>query len=104
MTLVMVQHLLLLVSALHLYDLIHLLLYVIHHISNGKWAFRSVKVLNLFIINYFDKNSANAISFRCDIQHIKVISSESSEQNILVSLRHMRKLVHEDLFRKKGKI
>ena len=36
-----------------------------HRISNGQLVFlefRSVKVLNLFIINYFEKNSANAIS------------------------------------------
>ena len=73
MTLVMVQYLLVLVSALHSYG-IKTSVFVFdshsrerngHHISKSQSVllkFRSVKVLNLSIIKYFEKNSANAIS------------------------------------------
>ena len=70
MTLVMVQYLL--VSALNSYDIKHVSVFDSHsrdrnghHISNGKsifLEFRPVKVLNLFIINYFEKYSANPVS------------------------------------------
>ena len=46
-----------------------------HHISNGQSVlleFRSVKVLNLFIINYFEKNSANEISSQYVVQYMKI--------------------------------
>ena len=57
-----------------------------HHISNGESVlleFRSVKVLNLFIINYFEKNSANAISSQYDVHSMKTLASETSVLNIL---------------------
>ena len=57
-----------------------------HHISNGESVlleFSSVKVLNLFIINYFEKNSANAISSQYDVHSMKIVASETSMLNIL---------------------
>ena len=77
-----------------------------HRISNGQSVlleFRSVKVLNLFILNYFGKRSAHAITSQYDVQHMKIIASENSVQNILESLRHKRKLAHDELSRKKKK-
>ena len=46
-----------------------------HHISNDQSVlleFRSIKVLNLFIINYFEKNSANEISSQYVVQYLKI--------------------------------
>ena len=74
------------------------------HISNGQSVlleFRSVKVLNVFIIKYFEKNLANATSSQYDVQYMKIVASETSVQNILESLRQKRKLVHDELPRKK---
>ena len=62
--------------------------------------FRSVKVLNLFIINYFEKSSANAISSQYDVQYMKIVASETSMQNILESLKQKGMLVHDKLSRK----
>ena len=62
--------------------------------------FRSVKVLNLFIINYFEKSSANAISSQYDVQYMKIVASETSMQNILESLKQKGILVHDKLSRK----
>ena len=62
--------------------------------------FRSVKVLNLFIINYFEKSPANAISSQYDVQYMKIVASKTSMQNILESLKQKRMLVHDKLSRK----
>ena len=62
--------------------------------------FRSVKVLNLLIINYFEKSSANAISSQYDVQYMKIVASETSMQNILESLKQKGMLVHDKLSRK----
>ena len=62
--------------------------------------FRSVKVLNLFIINYFEKSPANAISSQYDVQYMKIVASETSMQNILESLKQKGMLVHDKLSRK----
>ena len=77
-----------------------------HHIFSGQpvlLEFCSVKFLNLFIINYFEKNSVIAISSQYDVQYLKFVASETSVQNILESLRHKRKLVHDKLSRNKKK-
>ena len=75
-----------------------------HHISNAHSVlleFHSIKVLSLYIINYFEKKSANAISSQYDFQYMKIVASETSVQNILESLRHKKKLVHDELSQKK---
>ena len=75
-----------------------------HHISDDQsvlLVFRSVKVLNLFIINYFEENSANAISSQYDVPYMKIVASETSVQNISESLKHKRELVHDEFSRKK---
>ena len=38
---------------------------------------------NLFIINYFEKNSANAISSQYDVQFMKIVASETSAKVII---------------------
>ena len=71
-----------------------------HHISNGQSVlvkFCSVKVLNLFIINYFEKNPANAVFSQYDVQYMKIVASETSVQNILELLTHKRKLVQFEI-------
>ena len=49
-----------------------------HYISYGQSVlleFRSVKLLNLFIINYFEQNLTTAISSQYDFQCIKIVAS-----------------------------
>ena len=59
--------------------------------------------MNLLIKHYFEKNPANLISSQYNIQCIKTAASDASMQHILESLRHKRKLVHEELpWKKKG--
>ena len=38
---------------------------------------------NLFIINYFEKNSANAIPSQYDVQFMKIVASETSAKVII---------------------
>ena len=86
-----------------------LLVYLIHEV-NESMHIQTGSIISLrisfskspesFIINYFEKSSANAISSQYDVQYMKIVASETTMQNILESLKQKGMLVHDKLSRK----
>ena len=95
MKLEMMQFLLVLVSALHLYEQKNQFLCLTPTVTIVKvftfqmvlLEFRSIKALNLFIMKYYGKNYDSTFTLQYDIQYVKVKISETAAQNVLGSLK-----------------